>query len=359
MPPQRTILLLLAVLAISNCEQTYAAPAAKVRSNGGQAQSALPPNFAAGVKAYGERRYNEAISYFRESIAKENGGANAWLYLAHSYYAMGLRNQAGDSYRTIVETYKGSAQALQAKQCLDRLTPGANPSGTSKTSGATGGSQNTAENDEDDEAPAVVKKLEDSISMVRPTINHPQVSAGLVRAVKKWISDLPPGIKATMEKKGIKIVITPTMIDAFPAGAYEEVRGYEGGTSKSCPGLFHRGTIFLAEHVVDEGSNDVMPAIDIGRIEDTFKHETGHAIDHCLRWISTTEEYKHGYRLDTAHVPDNVAYKIRYYLQMNDTGWAESFAQLVAVKLGSKRDINSALTEALPLSTKFVDAVMK
>jgi tetratricopeptide (TPR) repeat protein len=333
-----------------------AAPAAKAKAGANE----LPPNFAAGVKAYQEKRYNEAISYFREAISKENGGANGWLYLAHSYFAMGLRYQAAQSYQTITEQFKGSAQAAQATQCLQRLSASSSTSAASAstTSSPTGGAPG-ADNGKGKDSPVVAAvPLEQRVSTVRPRINHPEVSAALVRAVKKWIVALPPGIKTLLEKSDMKIVITPTMIDSFPEGEYQEVRGYEGGTSKSCPGLYN-GSIYLAEHTVDEGSNQVKPAIDISDIEDTFKHETGHAIDHCLGDITTTEEYKHGYRLDTAHVPDNTAARIRYYLQMNETGWAESFAQLVATKLGSHRDINDELTANLPRSYKFVCEVLK
>lgn len=334
-----------------NQAQAAPAPAAKAKVKTGANE--LPPNFAAGVKAYQEKRYNEAISYFREAISKENGGANGWLYLAHSYFAMGMRYQATQSYQTITEQFKGSAQAAQAAQCLQRLSASAPSSSSSSSSsstsssGAGGGSTGGASGGDDgkgkDSPAAAAVPLEQRVSTVRPRINHPEVSAALVRAVKKWIVALPPGIKTLLEKSDMKIVITPTMIDSFPEGEYQEVRGYEGGTSKSCPGLYN-GSIYLAEHTVDEGSNQVKPAIDISDIEDTFKHETGHAIDHCLGDITTTEEYKHGYRLDTAHVPDNTAARIRYYLQMNETGWAESFAQLVATRLGSHRDINDELT---------------
>jgi hypothetical protein len=354
--------------AFTNLALAAPAPAVKPKSGANE----LPPNFAAGVKAYQEKRYNEAISYFREAISKENGGANGWLYLAHSYFAMGLRFQATQSYQTITEQFKGSAQAAQAAQCLQRLAASA-PSSTSSSSSAAASSSSSsssgagssptggaagADNNKEKDSPVAAVPLEQRVSTVRPRINHPEVSVALVRAVKKWIVALPPGIKTLLEKSDMKIVITPTMIDSFPEGEYQEVRGYEGGTSKSCPGLYN-GSIYLAEHTVDEGSNQVKPAIDISDIEDTFKHETGHAIDHCLGDITTTEEYKHGYRLDTAHVPDNTAARIRYYLQMNETGWAESFAQLVATKLGSHRDINDELTANLPRSYKFVCEVLK
>lgn len=314
-----------------------------------------PP--AEGVKAYQEKRYNEAISFFKEAISKGNGGASGWLYLGHSYYAMGMRNQAIETYRTITEQFKGTAQAAQAAQGLQILSPGSGTtSGTASSRGTAATS--AAASDKGSSSTVAAVPLEQRVSTVRPRINHPEVSIALVRSVKKWIVSLPPGIKTLLEKSDMKIVITPTMIDSFPEGEYQEVRGYEGGTSKSCPGLYN-GSIYLAEHTVDEGSNQVKPAIDISDIEDTFKHETGHAIDHCLGDITTTEEYKHGYRLDTAHVPDNTAARIRYYLQMNETGWAESFAQLVATKLGSHRDINGELVENLPRSYKFVCEVLK
>lgn len=74
------------------------------------------------------------------------------------------------------------------------------------------------------------------------------------------------------------------MIDKYPEGAYQTVRGYEGGTSKSCPGLFDGDTIVLAQSTVDEDTNLVDSAASARRSnpqEGTFLHETGHALDAC------------------------------------------------------------------------------
>lgn len=361
------LLSLTAILAFSCGFRPQAAAAAPTKAAPKAAPKAanklkLPPNYAAGTQAYELHHYNEAIACFKVAATQENCGANAWLYMGHCYYAQSQWKDALETYKLITEAYPNTPAARVAAQYLAALkASGKALASTGKTSGGQNQDNKNNNDGDDGEAPQTESAgtaLADRIQVIRPRITHPPVTANLVRNVRNWINELPPAIKTTLEKNNINFVITSTMIDAVPEGEYQEVKGYEGGTSKSCPGMFKGRTVYLAEHTVNEGSNDVEPSIEMTRIEDTFKHETGHAIDRCLGWISSTEEYKHDYRLDTAHVPDNVASKIRYYLQMNERGWRESFAQLVAIKLGSQRDINSDLAANLPLSLKFVGKIL-
>ena len=82
---------------------------------------------------------------------------------------------------------------------------------------------------------------------------------------------LPPSVKAILTKNNIRITLTPTMIDFVPEGEYQEQSGYEGGTLKSCPGLFDYPVIAIAEHTVDEGSGDVKPAKSAESLEETLR----------------------------------------------------------------------------------------
>ena len=366
MTKNKLVLLSLTAIIAFSCAfrpQSAAAAPAKAIADKAANKLKLPPNYAAGTQAYQLHHYNEAIACFKVAATQENCGANAWLYMAHCYYAQSQWKDALETYKLITEAYPNTPSARVAAQYLAALKAsgkGAAASDNSSKSRSGPNSENKNNNDGDDgeTTETTGTALAERIQVIRPRITHPPVTANLVRQVRSWINELPPAIKVILEKNNINFVITSTMIDAVPEGEYQEVKGYEGGTSKSCPGMFKGRTVYLAEHIVNEGSNDVEPSIEMSRIEDTFKHETGHAIDRCLGWISSTEEYKHGYRLDTAHVPDNVASKIRYYLQMNERGWRESFAQLVAIKLGSQRDINSELAANLPLSLKFVGKVL-
>lgn len=54
-----------------------------------------------------------------ESITKEKAGANAWLYMAHSYYALGQRKLAEETYQKLKDNFAGTPQAssIQKVRC--------------------------------------------------------------------------------------------------------------------------------------------------------------------------------------------------------------------------------------------------
>lgn len=330
----------------------FSGPAAaspqKSSGNQGKVQSAaaktLPANYAAGVAAYQQHHYNEAIAYFKVAATQENCGAHAWLYMAHCYYAQGQWKDAAETYRMVADAYPQSAAAPIAARYLAVL----------KAAGRGPSKPSTNSEPEPESAVADSRPLEERLEFVRPRITHPQLSQTSIRSVKAAIARLPASVKTILNRGQIRILLTPTMIDYVPEGEYQEQSGYEGGTLKSCPGLFSGTKIVLAERTVDEGSNEVNSVRSAESLEETLKHEAGHAIDACLGDFSTSEEFKHAYRLDKARIPDNLARKVRYYLQNEEAGWAEACAQLLAIIMGSNRDGNDDMVAAFPETMKIL-----
>lgn len=313
-----------------------------------------------GVQAYQQGRYKEAVRFMYDAIVKEKAGVNAWLYMANAQYASGNKQQALDTYQRIKSGFAGTAQAQAAAQYLQRFS-----SATKETEGSNKPDSNKSDSNNDStasntntEAPLppakVLKELRARITITRPVIGHDPVSARTIAAVNRCFDKIPAKVQAILLKNNIKFVITPTMIDKYPEGAYQTVRGYEGGTSKSCPGLFDGDTIVLAQSTVNEDTNNVNQAINADDLEGTFLHETGHALDACLNNYSCTKEYRHNYYLDIAHVPDSVAPKISYYLQKSDTGQVESCAELTSILLGNERGHAAELTTYFPNTLKYI-----
>lgn len=312
-----------------------------------------------GVQAYQQGRYKEAVRFMYDAIVKEKAGANAWLYMANAQYASGNKQQALDTYQRIKSGFAGTAQAQTAAQYLQRFS-----SATKETEGSNKSDSNNDSNNDstasnaNTEAPLppakVLKELRARITITRPAIGHDPVSARTIAAVNRCFDKIPAKVQAILLKNNIKFVITPTMIDKYPEGAYQSVPGYEGGTSKSCPGLFDGDTIVLAQSTVNEDTNNVDRAASEDDLEGTFLHETGHALDACLNNYSCTKEYRHNYYLDIAHVPDSVAPKISYYLQKSDTGQVESCAELTSILLGNERGHAAELTTYFPNTLKYI-----
>lgn len=316
----------------------------------------MPPAFAAtqyelGIKAYQARRYGEAASYFRNAIAREGGTADAWLYLGHSFYAAGDTARAEQTYKTLqANTNKYSPQSITAGRSL-RLIQVTTVTNFRRATINSGGAVNpiTASVSGDQRS-----GQGGQVTVQAPKIGHPEVSSAAINTVRSAFDGLPPTIKQLLINGNVQIVVTPTMIDKFPAGAYQERMGYGGGTDKSCDGLCTGRLIVIAEHKINERTDEVGPAISGNFMEETFLHESGHAIDNCLNSYSQSAEFKTAYTADVAKMPDDDKSKLAYFLQKNGQGQAETFAELASSLLGNHRWAAGAMVDNCPATMKCV-----
>lgn len=313
--------------------------------------AAAPSQYELGIKAYQARRYSEAATYFHNSIAKEGGSADAWLYLGHSFYAAGDRNRAEQTYKTLqANTNKYSPQSITAGRSLRliRMTSttnfgraAINPGGMLNTLGP---NASTGQNGQPG----------GQITVQAPKIGHPEVSSSAVNTIRAAFDGLPPTIKQMLIAGNVQIVVTPTMIDKFPAGAYQERMGYNGGTDKSCDGLCNGRLVVIAEHKVNERTDEVSAAISPSIMQETFLHETGHAVDSCLNGYAQSAEFKAAYLADVAKMSDDDKSRLSYFMQRNGQGQVESFAELASYLMGNHRWAAGELVENCPTAFKCV-----
>lgn len=310
------------------------------------APPATPPLLNRGYQLYQAKKYDEASSAFWQAIQQERAGASAYLYMAHCQYALGHLKQAISYYRYARDNYRGSAEAGVAAQYLARLEPAsaAAPAATQSKSGAA---------DSASSAPISGNLLE-RIEITRPVVGHPEVSKLTISAIQEDLKKLPKGVKDILIKGGIKFCITTTLIDKYPAMAYQEGRGYDGHSLKRCPGLFDTPTVVICERVVDEGNDEVEAPIAISKITQTFYHEIGHALDDCLGDYSMKDDYRHAYYLDIARIPPEAAGRLAYYMQKSIAGQQESCGEITAVALGSGDRNAEDIRTYFPLTMAFI-----
>lgn len=302
-----------------------------------------------GYKLYKEQKYSAASQYLKYAVEKENAGASAWLYLAHSLYSIGKRDEAIAAYNKVVEKFPGSPEMAMASSCLKKLDPGDNfhkpkPEPTSaslsKDTGTTG-------------------KAADEILLSRIKIgfwkqDHPPITVGIVRLVKANIKELPDPVKEILVKGNIKFLICGTLVDKFPSLTNREGRGYEGHTYKRCGGMYFNKTLCICQNLMNEGNDMVESALPLNKVSETFYHELGHALDDCGKQYSLTDEYRISYWQDMARIPDDAAARLHYFMQKSTPGQKESCAEITAVILnGAPRNAEDIRTY-FPLTMKYL-----
>ncbi len=315
--------------------------------------AAVSSQYELGIKAYQARRYSEAATYFHNSIAKEGGTADAWLYLGHSFYAAGDKGRAEQTYKTLMaNTNKYSQQSITAGRSLRlmRMTSttnfgraAINPGGMFNALGPNASTSQSSQSG-------------GQITVQAPKVGHPEVSSSAINTIRAAFDGLPPTIKQMLIAGNVQIVVTPTMIDKFPAGAYQERMGYNGGTDKSCDGLCNGRLVVIAEHKINERTDEVGGAINPSIMQETFLHETGHAVDNCLNGYAQSAEFKAAYLADVAKMSDDDKSRLSYFMQKNGQGQVESFAELASYLMGNHRWAAGEMVENCPTAFKCVRA---
>ncbi len=311
------------------------------------ASGAVTSQYELGIKAYQAHRYSEAATFFHNSIAKEGGTADAWLYLGHSFYAAGDRSRAEQTYRTLqANVNKYSPQSITAGRSL-RLMRMTGATNFARAAIKPGGSLNSL-------STGTPNSQGGQITVQSPKIGHPEVSSTAINTIRAAFDGLPPSIKQLLVAGNVQIVITPTMIDKFPAGAYQARMGYNGATDKSCDGLCTGRLIVMAEHKINEVSDEVGPAVAPAAMHDNFLHETGHAVDNCINGYAQSPEFQAAYFADIAKISDDDKSRLSYFLQKNGQGQAETFAELASYLLGNHRNAAGEMVGKCPASFKCV-----
>lgn len=340
------LLLALTAIGLFWASACQAEPVAQVQGSATASPSASK-YLTQGYKLYQQKSFLTACTYLQYAIEKENAGANAWLYLAHSQYAVGRRKEAIASYINLKEFYPSSPEATVARACLAKLDPqglASKPRENSPPPASVAGSESSA----------VDSSLLKSVRIGSWRQDHPPITGGIVRLVKDTIKGLPEPVKLTLLKGNIKFLVAVTLVDQFPSLATVEGAGYDGHTYKRCPGMFRNGTVVICQNLIDEQTDVVEPPIPLSIVSQNFYHELGHALDACSGNCSLTDEYKHCYWLDIARIPDDAARRLSYFMQKSVVGQGESCAEITAVLLGGSEHSAEDIKTYFPLTMNYL-----
>jgi hypothetical protein len=305
-------------------------------------------SFDRASQLYAGKQYAQALPLFLTCLKSDPRNRSAFLYSANCYYMLGQAAAARQTYDIIVKSFPGTPEANSASSFLSRLQPPAAAATTRTPAGAASDKPGSARQALAPAAVSAEGSLSNIVSVVRPLQDHPAVSEELISSVVDRLDHYPNSVKAFLRQGHIKVCLTTTLIDRNPELKNREGRGYEGGTYKSCPGMYYRHDIVICERTMDENSEEVHAPFPLDNIMNTLNHECGHALDECLGDFSESDEFKHVYLLDSARIEPDVQRELAYYLQKSDAGQQECCGELIGIILGSEDRHTDKMRAAFP-----------
>lgn len=300
--------------------------------------SAMATPMEDAARAFNKGQFNKASEAFRAIVDADSKNFSAHCYLAASLSKLGRDNEAFDAYWVILKRFPDLPQTSGIRTYLYKHDP--NFSKNAARNASMVGDNAGGEIENNDSIPQGSKRLTDPgdivnamVSRVKPLKNRPEVSALLVQDIKVALNEYPPSILNLLYARGCKILVTPTYIDRDPRSENSRPEGFEyGSTWKDCPGRFDGRNVIVCEYTIGNG-------VDLEKASDPIgilRHEVGHAIDKFLGDISNKTEFRTAYDQDLHHLDDFVKPRLRYYIQTEGNGPAETFAELAAAKYGAK-----------------------
>jgi hypothetical protein len=150
-------------------------------------------------------------------------------------------------------------------------------------------------------------------------------SQDFTRRVNEAYENLPQNVKDALSRDGVSVVATDKVTDLLPHLKNQKPRGWPpGSTWDDVDGAYEFGgkRIIVAERQQSPSRPN--------RVEGLTRHETGHAVDH-IRAFSDTQAFIDAYQKEAALIPKPGSDTLKYFLQKDEAGREEAFAEIFAI----------------------------
>ncbi|HNH73600.1 MAG TPA: hypothetical protein PLF23_07505 [Candidatus Obscuribacter sp.] len=297
-------------------------------------QALAGPDYDTALNYYKQKQYEKAAVHFETASLRAPGNISANYYAAYCFHLVGKRQEAIQSYRRLCKNFPGTREAQQAQRALSAIDPqykdgqAGNPAAESGNTGnlnVGGRKKETAE--------SLTNRL---VKVQKATGKLADVTGDFVKSIKDMVAAIPLPILILMDERGGEFDIAPSVVEHDLRIQNTAPRGWGSDSSwKESPAVCSGTKVIIAQYKLNSSTGEyVTTETEIGVV----RHETGHAIDHCLNGFSTRESFRHAYYLDEARVPDELRSRMAYYLQKSTSGPSEVFAELICSRLGGETD---------------------
>lgn len=340
-------------LSIALSFSSFVASPAKTAAEEAAAKPKGMDEYRAGIEAYGKKNYKGAELHFRKSIEQGNKAPSAWLYAAHTFFALGQYAQAKQTYEMVTTMFKKTPEADIAATGLEsvnaKIAGGGTPAPPDETKPAAAKGTKTAT--AKDDGPS----LSDRVTIVAPKMGHPAVSAASIKAVKDGLNSLPVHIRNQLIEANATFNISPNMIDKWPESADDLNEEAEALNLAELPGRLYGSDCYIYERAKSRGST----ALKSARSPHEMKHT---ALNECFQVLD--EKYKICkdpklmviYRAEADSVPETYEEKMATFTKEGDWGIRETCSELSAGMFGAPGESDSDLNRFFPRTKKWLRA---
>lgn len=299
--------------------------------------------YAAGIEQYSKRNYKLALQHFQASLAQGNGSAANYIYMGHSYAALGNIEQAVKMYRKVQKAFKGLPAATQAAQYIQKVDPkNSYPDlEATATAGATPVAIITAPGEQlkineqsrrGPRGPSLINR----INVVAPSVpGHKPVSASTIAAIRSAISKMHNSTYSLLDNAGITIYVAPNFSDKWPSLAGQSKPGLEHYTYAKFPGHTEGLDVYIFERMAEDATGkELDEPFSAAQLEDELYAQMGHALNNALN-MSKDPAFIAQYELDKAAIPALDKKRQTLFLQPDGKGEEEVCATAIGVTLGA------------------------
>jgi hypothetical protein len=171
-----------------------------------------------------------------------------------------------------------------------------------------------------------------------------EVSEGFRLRIETALDSVPESVWRNMTRHGWQVHLASQVTDAAPQLRGHRPRGWPEDMRWENTDAVHlpREKLVVVAELRENTAGDIVPSL---RVEGLLRHELGHAFDVASgrsAYRSASSSFLEAYRLDTDAMSPAAREQLAYYLQADEAGAQETFAEAFAVILGGGCDVVNA-----------------
>ncbi len=312
---------------------------------------ASPRDLEQAMALYRSKQFLPAAEKFVDILRTEPQNSTAGFYAAYSYYGAGKLDEAKNMFWYLSKHCSTSREAYSSRAFLKNIDKAYLMDSTDPAVGVLPPpSQQEPAHATHVDTPTRKEQIIATMIVLTPRRSLLDVTPAFVEHMRDALREYPLNVLEFLNQHNCKMVISPNVIETDFRMQNSHPGGYsEGSKMDNVPALFNGKDIVIGQFAKDYKGDMVENEGVIG----TVRHETGHAIDRYMGWISHQEEFKHEFMLD-GDARNNQ--KLSYFVRSP----TETFAELACQRLGGRTDAYRAeqcelLNKTYPRCGKLVD----